>query len=83
MDKIKWSTIIPVGVFCLALWLLQSALGTLYAAVEPTCAGGCGNAISSAYGLLSLSTVVTSVAMAWLPYRYNPALYKSGKDSEG
>ena len=79
MGKIKWATIVPVGVFCLALWLLQSALGTLYAAIEPTCVGGCGNKIATAYQLLSLSTVVTSVAVAWMSYRYNTALYKGDK----
>ncbi|MBZ9942428.1 hypothetical protein LB533_15135 [Mesorhizobium sp. BR1-1-13] len=79
MSKIKWATIIPVGVFCLALWLLQSALATLYAAFEPTCLGSCGNKIAAAYQMLSLSTVVTSVAVAWASYRYNTALYKGDK----
>ncbi|MDX8540084.1 hypothetical protein RFM23_20910 [Mesorhizobium abyssinicae] len=79
MSKIKWATIIPVGVFCLALWLLQSALATLYAAVEPTCIGGCGNNVASAYGLLSLSTLVSAAAVAWASYRFNTALYKGDK----
>ncbi|RUW85004.1 hypothetical protein [Mesorhizobium sp. M1E.F.Ca.ET.063.01.1.1] len=76
MSKIQWATIIPVGVFCLALWLLQSALGTLYAAIEPTCIGGCGNDVANAYGLLSLSTVVSAAAVAWASYRFNTALYR-------
>ncbi|TIS91996.1 hypothetical protein [Mesorhizobium sp.] len=80
MGKINWAVIIPLGVFTMALWLLQSALSTLYEAAEQACASGsCGGKISTAYQILSLSTVVTAVAVAWMSYRYNASLYKGGK----
>ncbi|MER8883003.1 hypothetical protein [Mesorhizobium sp. M0816] len=73
---INWATIIPVGMFCLALWLLQSELSTLYAVVESTCGeASCGEKIAIAYQLLSLSTVVSAAAVAWASYRFN-TIYK-------
>ncbi|MUT27255.1 MULTISPECIES: hypothetical protein [Mesorhizobium] len=64
--------VISAGVFFIALWLLQSALGTLYERVETTCGiATCGEKIAVAYQCLSLSTVVSAVAVAMLFYRYS------------
>ncbi|RUU56354.1 hypothetical protein [Mesorhizobium sp. M2C.T.Ca.TU.002.02.1.1] len=84
MGKINWAVIIPSGVFVLALWLLQSALSTLYEVAEQACVGGsCGGKVYTAYQFLSLSTVVTAAAVAWMSYRYNTSLYKGDKKDGG
>lgn len=70
--RINWASVISAGVFFIALWLLQSALGTLYERVETTCGiATCGEKIAVAYQFLSLSTVVSAVAIAMLFYRYS------------
>ncbi|MBM2711069.1 hypothetical protein JQK88_07365 [Mesorhizobium caraganae] len=69
--RINWASIIATGIFFLALWLLQSALGALYERVETTCGiATCGEKIAVAYQFLSLSTVVSAAAVAMLFYRY-------------
>ncbi|MER9445199.1 hypothetical protein NKI79_28235 [Mesorhizobium sp. M0340] len=74
---INWATVIPTAVFFIALWLLQSALSTLYEAVEASCGVfSCGEKIAVAYQFLSLSTVVSAGAAAWASYRFNTAIYK-------
>lgn len=81
--RLNWRVIIPGGVFIFAFWLLQSALSTLYAAIEPTCGGGSyGEKIAAAYQLLSLSTAITAAAVAWASYRFNTSLYRGG-DRDG
>jgi peptidoglycan/LPS O-acetylase OafA/YrhL len=71
-------------VFVLVPWLLQSALGTLYAADEQACVVGlCGGKISTAFQILLLSTVATAVAVAWMSYRYNSSPLQCGtKDAD-
>lgn len=74
---IDWAVVIPTAVFFVALWLLQSALSTLYEAVEVSCGDlSCGEKIAIAYHFLSLSTVVSAGAVAWASYRFNTAIYK-------
>jgi hypothetical protein len=71
-DRINWAAIVSTVIFFFVQWLLQSNLSTLYERVETTCGiATCGEKIAIAYQLLSLSTVITAAALAWVAYRIN------------
>lgn len=78
MRPIKWQIVIPAAAFAVTLWLLQGQLSSLYDAAEATCneMTGCAREITVAYGLLSLSTLVSAAGIAWASYRLNTALSK-------
>ncbi|MDQ0324614.1 hypothetical protein J2R99_000463 [Rhodopseudomonas julia] len=76
MGRINWASVIPTCVFFFVLWLLQGQLSTLHDAIETTCGDtSCGREIGVAFQLLSLSTLVSALAVAWASWRFNTAFH--------